>query len=198
MEANHPIFLPRLVPHVFNRQSSTRLTMSDSRPPSPNESNTSTPSSRSAMRTTPNNQPQTINVQQKITTLSALVDGLNIETASSLFIEFYRLHPQHAVSTLSILSSGDHKNRVVFGSLIKGIFAADCVIAGKVFLDLLGLELGEAWLLCPVRHYHIDLMFIIFSLVWRCGYVYACFLFFFVTGSQAAYIIISSMVLFCY
>ena len=142
MEANHPIFLPRLVPHVFNRQSSTRLTMSDSRPPSPNESNTSTPSSRSAMRTTPDNQPQTINVQQTITTLSAFVDDLNVETASSLFIECYRLHLQHAVSALS--SSGDHENCVVFGSLVKGIFAANCVIAGKVFLGLLGLELGEA------------------------------------------------------
>ena len=168
MEANHPIFLPRLVPHVFNRQSSTRLTIPGSRPPSPtnNESlDTSTPSSRSPMRTTPDNQPPTINPQKTISTLSALVDGLNVEDASSIFINFYRLHPQQAVAALSILSSGDHENRIVFGSLLKGIFAADCLIAGRVFLGLLGLGRGRRdyralpRLVC-LRHYHIDLMFI--------------------------------------
>jgi len=136
MEANHPIFLPRLVPHVFSRQSSTRLTMPDSRPPSPthSESLDSTPSSRSAMRTTPDYQPPTMNTQHTISALSALVDGVNPEIASSIFIDFYRLHPQQAVASLLILSSGNHENRIVFSGLLRGLFVADPLIAGQVFL----------------------------------------------------------------
>jgi hypothetical protein len=96
------------------------------------------------MGTTPDNQPPTLNTQNTTSTLSALVDGLNVETASSIFIDFYRLHPEQAVAALLILLSGDHDNRVVFGSLLKGLFDADRLIAWRVFLGLLGLGSGEA------------------------------------------------------
>ena len=118
--------------------------------------------------------------------------GLNVKTATSILIDFHRLHLQHAIAALWVLSSGNHENHLVFGTLLPGLFATDLVITGKV-LGLLGLGLGQAWLQGSVlfgmclRHYHIDLMFIIFfSLrLWCCWYVYACFFIFFVMWTSA-------------
>jgi hypothetical protein len=96
------------------------------------------------MRITPDHQPPTINVQQTISILSALVDNLKIEDVVSIFMDFYQLHPQQAVTVLLTLLSGDNETRIVFSSLLKGLFAADRVIAGRVFLGLIGLGSGEA------------------------------------------------------
>jgi len=143
MEANHPVFLPRLVPHVFNRQSSTpRLIMSDDCPPSSSpQKDISTPSG-SPMRTTLD--APTIDPQRIVSTLSALVDCLNVETASSIFIQLYKVHPQQAVAALLILSSENHdsQNFKLFSVLMKGLLNADLRIGTRVLLDLVGLEVG--------------------------------------------------------
>ena len=141
MEANHPIFLPRLVPHVFNQQSSTLLIMSDDRPPSSSpQKDISTPSG-SPMRTT--SGPPTIDPQRIVSTLSTLLDYLNVETASSIFIQLYKVHPQQAVAALLILSSGNRDSQTfkLFSTLVKGLFAADLRIGSRVLLGLFGLDL---------------------------------------------------------
>ena len=135
MEVNHPspVFLPRLVPHIFNRRSinhrsSARLTMPD-RSPSP--MSTTPPNSHS-----PPGPPQPDPLKM-ITCLTALVDG-NVEAAAITFFELYQVNPNQALAALDALSAGDHQSHCTLSLLIKQLFVTRPVQATSILVTLWG------------------------------------------------------------
>src|SRR5438105_3394349 len=129
MEANHPLFLPRLVPHVFDiRQPRTKSKMSMPRSVSPistteDKHTTSTPPSHSntpmstseGQGTTPtqtqtptfnHNAANTLhNTSNTLSMMKILFDG-NPDNAIQVLRHCQRVNPRVVVSTLAALGSG--------------------------------------------------------------------------------------------
>jgi hypothetical protein len=125
MEAKHPVFLPRLVPHVFNhrstkRRSSARLAMPDHRSPSP--MSTSDHAGTPMSTIPPNSHPP--DPAKMIALMSALVNG-DLEATASMFLSFYRVAPEEALSVLDILIAGDSQSKHTFSLLMKQLFIAE-------------------------------------------------------------------------
>lgn len=121
MEANHPVFLPRLVPHVFdlNHRSSARLTMPDSNHRSP------LPMSTSNHTGTPiPTLPKNFHPSQDPTKMRAILSALDLEATASVFLLFYHVAPQGALSALEILVAGDSQSNHTFSLLMKQLFIA--------------------------------------------------------------------------
>ena len=110
MEANYPIFLPRLVPHIFNRRSSTaRVTIPLSRSPIPMVSAPATPAaifrsrSPSPMMTTTPQSPVPTNSYTSTTT--SLIPDLSTLTNAAQDIP----SPVRKGSPMSVSSDPPHQ-----------------------------------------------------------------------------------------
>ena len=94
------------------------------------------------MRITPD--PPIVDSQHIISTLSNLVNSVNIETTSAVSIQLYEGHPQQFIAAFLVLSSENHDSQdfQLFSVLMKGLLNADLRIGTRVLLDLVGLEVG--------------------------------------------------------
>ena len=140
-EANHPVFLPRLVPHVFNNrqksQSHPKRKMSGLSPLRPsNRTPITTPcslmstvpgtrvhstatSSTSATQTTHNAECHTT-----ILKIRAIFDG-DPDTAAKIFAESHRINPRAAASIIADLASGGKEDQKLMAHLFCYLFEID-------------------------------------------------------------------------
>ena len=130
MEANHALFLPRLVPHVFDSRNNQR---------SPIPHNTM-PRSDTPMSIT-SDRPTTSTLDQNDSTtihfISALWEG-NPDGAAAIFGHFQRSNPRGAVSALTALARGGREEREILCLLLLRLCEVDLVAADPLLAACLG------------------------------------------------------------
>ena len=162
-EANHPVFLPRLVPHVFNNQPKSQSRPKNkaprrSVPPRPTTPgpftrifhgevvctptrHTLPPMSRTKEHhTTTSSTTQTtrsINRGATIRIWRAIFDGdPNIAATGSIFAKFQSVNPETAASVLALLASGEKEDQKIMTHLISKLYETDPLAANSLVLTL--------------------------------------------------------------
>jgi len=130
MEANHPVFLPRLVPHIFgnSQQSRNRLTMPYSRSPTP----MSVASDPTTSLTPTLSNTGTLRRHETITLLAAVVNDSGVQDAALMFLDYYQVAPQDVLSAIAILASSNDDDKRNLSRLLRHLFAADRIGAKAV------------------------------------------------------------------
>jgi len=141
MEATHPLFLPRLVPHLFGLRQSSPKKMSLSRSLTPmseseDQHTTSTPTycSPTPMPTT-EDQPaptSTFNRDAMIYIMRALFHGDPNKTTEIL----RRINPRAVVSAFAALASGGKDEHEIMVDLLLRLCKTDPVAAKSLLLSL--------------------------------------------------------------
>lgn len=135
MEANHPIFLPRLVPHVFNRrQSSTQLTM-----PSESDRSTSPMSIRSEPAAPRSPTPMSDHLSDPVlqrsettTLMDALVLGNGAQYTARAILDHYEVAPNEVLAIIAMLSSGTDNDKSNLARLIQHLYSTNRVAARAI------------------------------------------------------------------
>ena len=145
MEAN---FLPKLVPHLFNRSNTRQLQITTSISPMATSSSPMSitadhddsvspmhisPQSPMSITGSPPNSHQTlVDSAKTIAILTALVDS-DADTAASIFTSIYYASRQDAIKILDILLMGNQQSRSTLTKLINQLFIQNSFTAVTIF-----------------------------------------------------------------
>jgi len=112
--ANHPVFLPRLVPHIFDNRQKSR----------------SHPKRRTSSPLKPHPHGA------KILEICAIFDSGDPDTAAKIFAQSQRINPRVATSIIAALVNGRKEDQKIMAHLICHLFEIDPLAGNSLYLAL--------------------------------------------------------------